>query len=269
MQVATVIINGKRSDNLSTLDRGLLYGDGVFETIAIKQGQPQYWQEHLQRLSLGCETLGFSSLNDILLKNEMEQLIDVDQRCVIKIIITRGIGTRGYAPSRHTLTRIIQKFPWPQFPAHYTSSGIDITLCDLRLVQRTRLAQIKHLNRLEQVLARSEWEDEYQEGLVCDLDDHIIEATSSNVFFEVDDGLVTPDLKRCGVVGILRNQVINYCSDNGIKLSVRDFGLDEVDTIKGMFLCNSIIGIWPVRNFNKLVMSKTAIINELMSVFNT
>jgi len=269
VQATTVIINGKRSDSLSTLDRGLLYGDGVFETIAIKQGQPQYWQEHLQRLNLGCETLGLSNLNDILLKNEMEQLIDIDQQCVIKIIITRGIGNRGYAPSRHALTRIIQKFPWPRFPAYYTASGVDITLCDFRLAQQTRLAQIKHLNRLEQVLARSEWEDEYQEGLVCDLDDHIIEATSSNVFFEIDDGLVTPDLKKCGVAGILRNQVINYCRDNGIKLSVRDFGLDEVDTIKAMFLCNSIIGIWPVRSFNKLVMSKTAVINKLMSAFNT
>lgn len=269
MQAAEVIINGRHGDSLSSLDRGLLYGDGVFETIAIKQGQPQYWEEHLQRLHLGCATLGLSSPDDVLLKNETQQLTGTDERCVIKIIITRGAGGRGYKPPRQSPTRVIQKFPWPQFPADYTASGIDVTLCDFKLTQQTRLAQIKHLNRLEQILARSEWDDEYQEGLVCDLDGHIIEATSSNVFFEVDNGLITPDLKRCGVAGVLRAQVIKYCNNKGIELSVRDFGLDDVGAIQAMFLCNSIIGIWPVRSFNELVMPRTAIIDKLMSIFNT
>ena len=269
MQAPAIIINGEQGDRLSSLDRGLLYGDGVFETIAVKQGQPQYWQEHLKRLYLGCKTLNIFGLDSALLENEVNQLINADEQCVIKIIVTRGIGDRGYKPTQQTLSRIIQKFPWPEFPPSYTEFGIDVTLCDFRLSQQTNLAQIKHLNRLEQVLARSEWDDEYQEGLVCDTDDNIIEATSSNIFFAIDNELITPGLAKCGVAGILRSQVINYCNNNDIKLSVRDFSLDEISNVQGMFVCNSIIGIWPVKGFNKLSMSKTAIIKKLMSVFNS
>ena len=269
MQTAAVVINGKCGDGLSTLDRGLLYGDGIFETVAVKQNQLQYWEKHLQRLRLGCEVLCLPGLDEILLKNEVRQLIGEEERCVIKIIITRGVGARGYKPPQGTQTRIIQKFPWPKFPPSYTTSGVDVKLCDFKLAHQTRLAWVKHLNRLEQILARNEWSDEYQEGLVCDTDGYIIEATSSNVFFEVGSGLVTPDLQRCGVAGVLRSEVVDYCNSNGIKLSIRDFGLDEVDKVQAMFLCNSIIGIWPVRHFNKLVMARTAIINELISVFNT
>ena len=268
MQFPAVIINGAQGDSLSSLDRGLLYGDGVFETVAVKQGKPQYWQEHLKRLNLGCEILGISGLDTSLLEVEVNQIIDGDTQCVIKIIITRGIGGRGYKPTQQKLTRIIHKFPWPQYPQSFTDQGVDVTLCDIRLSQQTKLAQIKHLNRLEQVLARSEWDDEYQEGLVCDSFDHVIEATSSNVFFEIDNGLITPDLTKCGVAGILRNQVINYCNNNNIKLSIRDFNLNEIQNIQGMFLCNSIIGIWPVKSFNNLSMSKTAIISKLISVIN-
>ena len=113
------------------------------------------------------------------------------------------------------------------------------------------------------------WADEYQEGLVCDQASHIIEATSSNVFFEVVGGLVTPELNGCGVVGVLRNKVISYCNNNDIQLSIREFSLSEISGIQGMFVCNSVIGIWPVKSFSNLVLPKTAIIKKLMSVFNT
>ncbi len=264
-----VIINGEPGDGLSTLDRGLLYGDGVFETIAVKQGRPQYWERHLQRLRLGCKALRLPGADEAVLKDEVRRLIGGDGRCVIKVIVTRGAGGRGYKPPRSAQTRIIQKFPWPQFPSGYVTSGVDVTLCDFKLAHQPGLAGIKHLNRLEQVLARSEWDDEYQEGLVCDTDGHIIEATSSNVFFEVGGGLVTPDLQKCGVAGVLRSEVIDYCNSHGIKLSVRDFGLDEVADIEAMFLCNSIIGIWPVRHFNELAVARTATVDELIAVFTT
>ena len=269
MPIPTTIINGERNGCLSSLDRGLLYGDGVFETIAVKQGQLQYWSDHLRRLNHGCKTLGFFGLDSSILKAETKQLIDADKRCVIKIIITRGIGDRGYKSTQQSLTRIIQKFPWPAYPASYTELGIDATICDIRLSKQTKLAKIKHLNRLEQVLARSEWNSEYQEGLVCDNDGHIIEATSSNIFFEIDNKLITPTLENCGVAGILRNQIIQYCNNNNIELLQRNFNVKEIQNIQAMFVCNSIIGIWPVRKFNNLIMPKTDIIKKLMSTFNT
>ena len=269
MSVSSIIINGEYNDHLSSLDRGVLYGDGVFETIAIKQGQPQYWQKHLQRLRKGCEVLKLSGLDEALLEAEFTEIIKDDAQCIIKIIVTRGIGARGYKITQQPISRIIQKFPWPNYPSSYYESGIDVTLCNFKLAHQPNLAQIKHLNRLEQILARSEWEDEFQEGLVCDVNNYVIEAISSNVFFQMDNELITPDLKYCGVAGIMRDNVMEYCDANELALTVRNFSLEEIDSISGMFACNSIIGIWPVRRFQHLSLPKTAIIEQLMSAFNT
>lgn len=268
VQSPAIIINGQVDEHVSSLDRGLLYGDGLFETIAVRQGQPRFWDDHLQRLQRGCRILGLACPDGALLGREVGQLVGTDRECVIKVIVTRGVGERGYRPGQHLPTRIIQKFPWPDFPAGFTESGIDVTLCDFRLSQQSRLAQIKHLNRLEQVLARSEWKDEYQEGLVCDTKDNIIEATASNVFFEINDKLITPDLRLCGVAGVLREQVINYCHHHDIELTIRDFSLEEAVSIEAMFVCNCIAGIWPVRRFNTAQLSRSAVIERLMSVFN-
>ncbi len=262
------MVNGQTAEYISSLDRGLLYGDGLFETIAVRQGHPRFWEDHLQRLQRGCEVLGLVSPDYSVLGREVVQLIGTDKQCIIKVIITRGVGDRGYNAVQQPVTRIVQKFPWPDLAPAFTDPGIDVTLCDFRLSQQPRLAQIKHLNRLEQVLARSEWKDEYQEGLVCDTRDHIIEATASNVFFEIDNRLITPDLKQCGVAGILRGQIINYCNHHDIELFIRDFNLQEIADIQAMFVCNSITGIRPVKRFNTLQLSRSAVTEKLMLAFN-
>jgi len=271
MQNPEVIVNGTQGDQLSSLDRGLLYGDGVFETIAVKQGKLQHWEDHLERLKQGCKVLGLQGLDVASLEKDTHQLVgsETNLKCVIKIIITRGVGGRGYKPTTQALTRIVQKFPWPEYPASLIKSGVKVTQCEFRLSKQSKLAQIKHLNRLEQVLARGEWEDEYQEGLVCDLDNNVIEATSNNVFFQVDNTLVTPDLAQCGVAGVLRKKVIEYCHANDIELAIRNFKQSEIKQIQAMFLCNSINGIWPVSSYCERKLSKTAIIDQLVAVFNS
>ena len=269
MQTSEVIINGVESDQLSSFDRGLSYGDGIFETMAVKQGVLQYWDDHLQRLQLGCEVLNLQDLDASLLKKEINQLIVSDSTCVIKVIITRGIGERGYKPTNNSLTRIVQKFPWPEFPSSYYENGVEVTQCKFQLSHQSALSKIKHLNRLEQVLARSEWDDQYQEGLVCDIDNSVIEATSSNVFFEQEDKLITPDLDRCGVAGVLRKRLIDYCHDNNIAVEVRDFKQAELNNIQAMILCNSIIGVWPVAAYCERRLNKTAIIDQLVAEFNS
>lgn len=269
MQVPTITVNGQACENVSALDRGLLYGDGLFETMAVRDGSIRFLEEHLRRLQTGCQVLGLEGLDHDTLTQEVAQAIDSDQECIIKVIITRGAGERGYRPVRQALTRIVQKFPRPVFPQAYEDPGIDVTLCKFRLSHQPRLAQIKHLNRLEQVLARNEWEDEYQEGLVCDIQDHVIEATASNVFFETNGGLVTPDLSQCGVAGILREQIIDYCHRHHIELSVRALRLAETADMDAMFVCNCIIGIWPVKRFDSLRFSRSELTRKLMSVFNS
>lgn len=271
MQNPEVIVNGTQGDQLSSLDRGLLYGDGLFETIAVKQGKLQHWEDHLERLKQGCDALGLQGLNVESLEKDAHQLVSSDPnlKCVIKIIITRGVGGRGYKPTTQALTRIVQRFSWPEYPASFIKTGVKVTHCKFRLSKQSRLAKIKHLNRLEQVLARSEWDNEYQDGLVCDLDNNVIEATSNNVFFHLDNTLVTPDLAQCGVAGVMRKKVIEYCHANDIELVIRDVKQSEIKQIQAMFLCNSINGIWPVSSYCERKLSKTAIIDQLVAEFNS
>ncbi len=271
MQNPEVIVNGTQGDQLSCLDRGLSYGDGVFETIAVKQGKLQHWEDHLERLKQGCNTLNLQNLDMASLEKDILQLVssETNLKCVIKIIITRGVGGRGYKPTVQALTSIVQKFPWPEYPASFIETGVKVTQCEFRLSKQSKLAQIKHLNRLEQVLARSEWDDEYQEGLVCDLDNNIIEATSNNVFFQVNNTLITPDLTQCGVAGVMRKKVIEYCYANDVEVDIRDFKQSETKQIHAMFLCNSVNGIWPVSSYCGRKLNKTAIINQLVAVFNS
>ncbi len=269
MQIPDVIINGVEADQISSFDRGLSYGDGVFETIAVKQGEIQYWDDHLQRLQQGCKALNLQGLDISLLKKEVDQLIDSELACIIKIIITRGLGERGYKPTKKPLTRIVQKFSWPEFPKSFQETGVEVTQCEFRLSSQSKLSKIKHLNRLEQVLARSEWEDEYQEGLVCDNDDNVIEATSANVFFQVENKLITPDVSQCGVEGVMRKKIIEHCQSNNIDIEIREFKLAEISSIQSMLICNSTIGIWPVAVYCGRELSKTAIIDQLIAVFNS
>ena len=263
-----VIINGQRDSQISSFDRGLAYGDGVFETIAVKQGKLIFWDDHLNRLIHGCDVLGIGGLDYNLLKSEVLSTISAKEDCVIKIIIARGVGGRGYKPEKNTHTRIIQKHPWPEHSEKLDQQEIEITQCAFRISRQSALSQIKHLNRLEQVLARSEWEDEFQDGLVCDTNENIIEGTSSNVFFECDNNLITPDLTHCGIEGVMRKKIIEYCLANKISLEIRDFKLSEINSIRGILLCNSIMGIRQVRTYCGRELDNTAIINRLITAFN-
>jgi 4-amino-4-deoxychorismate lyase len=243
-----VVINGQAIDGISSLDRGLLYGDGVFETLAVEDGKPRFWLRHLARLSAGCERLGIPQPEEKRLLEESLALIAGGERGVLKIIVTRGCAGRGYRPaSDATPTRIIQLHPCRDYPETCRASGVRVRLCRQRLGHNPVLAGIKHLNRLEQVLARREWEDpSIHEGLLLDGDEHLVEGTMSNLFVIRDRVLMTPDLRRCGVAGILRTVVMELAAKVPMPVQVRALGLDDLREADEVFLTNSLIGIWPV-----------------------
>jgi 4-amino-4-deoxychorismate lyase len=243
-----IVINGLATDGISSLDRGLLYGDGVFETIAVEEGRPRFWLRHLARLSSGCERLGITQPEGRRLLEEALAVISGITRGVLKIIVTRGCAGRGYRPAADAIpTRIIQLHPWPDYPETCRGSGVRVRLCRLRLGHNPALAGIKHLNRLEQVLARGEWDDPgIHEGLLLDADDHLVAGTMSNLFLLRDRVLMTPELSRCGVAGILRSVVMELAAKVPMPVEVRTLGLDDLQKADEMFLTNSIIGIWPV-----------------------
>lgn len=247
------IVNGQPVSELSVQDRGLAYGQGLFETLTLKEGNPQDWKLHMQRLELGANRLGIPFDNNLLdaLSDDLVKLLAAEalpERTVLKIILTRGAGGRGYAVTEPLApNRILQLNPFPAWPADPQQNGIRVILCETRLGLNPQLAGIKHLNRLEQVLARSEWQQsDIAEGLVCDMEGYLVEGTMSNLFWLRNGELFTPDLTYCGIDGIIRQRLIERVRELKIKVSVGRYQPADLLDADEVFMTNSVIGLWPV-----------------------
>lgn len=227
--------------------RALHYGDGLFETLCVRDGIIEFLDRHMQRLKAGCDRLQLAFTDWSGLATELRQCAVERPDAVVKIILSRGAGARGY---RYTVeqgvTRLVSTGPLPVFPRTFVSKGVAVRLCDLRLSPQPRLAGIKHLNRLEQVLARAEWAEEYPEGLLLDYNGQLIEGTMSNLFLVRAGRLYTPRLDNCGVAGVMRSVVLDLVGEQGIEREVGVLSPADLQDAEEVFLCNSLIGIWPV-----------------------
>ncbi|HET8806971.1 MAG TPA: aminodeoxychorismate lyase [Methylophaga sp.] len=247
-----ILINGLPEDRIDARDRGLQYGDGLFETIAFRQNHLELLDAHLARLQLGCKRLKLSvTSSDIcLIKTELQQITSALQNdAVIKIVLTRGVGGRGYQYAENIpLTRIISSHPMPEYPPSH-QQGVDIRICEQRLAINPQLAGIKHLNRLEQVLARNEWRDSrIAEGLMLDTSARLVEGTMSNILLFKNDELFTPDLTQCGIDGVMRNLLLAYARQQDWSVYETQLTLDDLLTADECLLCNSVIGVWPIKH---------------------
>jgi len=245
-----ILVNGKPDNRINISDRGLQYGDGVFETIAYRGGKAEFLDAHLSRLILGCErlTIPFQQLEQ--LKTELMTVLKelAENDAVIKIIISRGSGGRSYlSDTTVEPTRIISTHPLPTYPENHKKLGITARFCQQRLSENTSLAGIKHLNRLEQVLARNEWRDTaIAEGIMLDQHDNVIEGTMSNLFIVKSGVLLTAELNKSGVAGIIRAEIFNIATDNAIPCTQTSLSKSVLADADEVFICNSIIGIWPI-----------------------
>lgn len=245
-----MLVNGKSSSQISIEDRGLLYGDGLFETILCEDGEPVLFAEHMRRLQSGCKTLGFSGPDTQLLLAELKQ-VALQENCVVKIIITRGVRARGYHydANEENYTRIIYRSDLPNIPLSYYANGVRLYLCQHRLPENGKLAGIKHLNRLDQIVARSEWAQGFAEGITLSARDNIIEGTMSNIFVESNGKWLTPKLDLCGVKGVMREFILQNAEKLSIQCEETNITLAQVKSADAIFMCNSVIGIWPVVDF--------------------
>lgn len=244
-----MLINGVPGESISANDRGLLYGDGVFRTIRVQNGLLQSWPRHYSKLLHDCSTLNLECPSEQTLISELNQLIQHQADGVAKIIITRGISARGYAPPFHPhVTRILSTGAIPDYSETLASKGVRLHICRLQLAHQPRLAGIKHLNRLENVLAAAEWNDpDIAEGLLFDMAGKLIEATRSNVFLVRGGAIFTPDLANCGVAGVQRERVLDWARQNSVPCHISKLTMDELLDADEIFLVNSVIGLWPVR----------------------
>jgi 4-amino-4-deoxychorismate lyase len=241
-------VDGQPADALSLKDRGLAYGDGLFETIAVRDGQLVLLEGHLQRLALGCRRLAIS-IDQAVLNAELRAYAQQLGDGILKLIVTRGDSLRGYAanPSAQA-RRILQGSPPAAYPLAHAEQGIQLFPCVTRLSEQPLLAGLKHLNRLEQVLARAEWSDtEHAEGLMLDVSGRVIEGVFSNLFMVRDGALITADLSRCGVAGVMRGQLLFQAESQGIVTQTIDISLEQLHQADEVFVCNSVYGVWPVR----------------------
>jgi 4-amino-4-deoxychorismate lyase len=242
---ARVLVDGMSSGTVSVFDRGLSYGDGLFETVRFVGGDAPLWPRHMQRLQESGERLRLPIPDASLLLREALIVADGLDQAVVRITVTRGLGERGYAPPPAPQpTRIVAAFAAPTMQGEAYVHGIRLRWCEMRLALQPLLAGMKHLNRLEQVLARAEWSDpSFADGLVCDTDGNVIAATMANLFAVVDGVLVTPSVARCGVAGVARAEILaSHAAVHVVDIARKDLlRADEV------FLSSSVRGILPVQ----------------------
>jgi len=267
-----IFINGESKEHIEISDRGFQYGDGLFETIEVRDGLAVFLRQHLERLNSGCQRLYIPFPGAELLSFEARTLCRQQDstRVVLKIIVTRGSGGRGYRqPDVIQPTRVLSLHPYPDYPEVYTEQGVVARFCTTRLGLNPALAGIKHLNRLEQVMARSEWNDpDVQEGLMLDASDHVIEGTMTNLFYIKDNSLYTAALIHSGVAGIMRRIIMTISASHGLSVVEHEFTKDELLSADEVFVCNSIIGIWPIRQIGAVCFLVGPITQSIQSWLN-
>lgn len=259
------MINGAPGKSISVRDRGLTYGDGLFETIAVRHGKPRFIDYHIERLSAGCQRLKIPRPTEII--DEVRQIAAGCAFGSVKIILTRGVGARSYAPpERPTPTRIIGLTAAQPPAGDVYESGVAVRFCRATISTNPALAGMKTLGRLDQVMARSEWQDvQINEGLMCAEDGRVICGTMTNLFFVHDGNLCTPDLARCGISGVMRRVVMERAGLCGMDCAEVDIYPEDLRGAKEIFLTNSLIGIWPVSQLEDSPLEIGSITRRLMT----
>lgn len=242
-------IDGVVESRMSALDRGLNYGDGLFETMRLLDRAVRYLDRHLARLAQGCERLGISRVDFAALNHEIASIARTLDDGALKLIVTRGSGPRGYRPAgTERPTRVLAWSPPRVADASAGTDGVRVRYCSTPASVNVALAGVKHLNRLDCVLARSEWSDaDIAEGLMRDSQGAIVGGTMSNVFAVRGETIVTPRIDRAGVKGIMRGIVIEAAHGAGLVVEEQVLTAAHLAAAHELFLTNALIGIWPVR----------------------
>lgn len=253
-------LNGKPTEQSLAYDRGLAYGDGFFTTVLCNNKQPLNWQGHWRRIQLSLQTLKLGTLDQTQLIQELQTALtqsSFNGFCILKLIVTRGLGGRGYAPPKPAdLQRLIYVMPAP-FESVNAQSLVELTatVCKTSASINPSIAGLKHLNRLENVLARDEViEKGADEGLMFNDYGHLVGGTQTNVVLirQTADGqqALMPKLNLSGVQGTCLS-ALKELSLN-IRWQEQDITLADLHTAKALFVCNAVRGVQAIK---KLIIS--------------
>ena len=264
--------NGQPIDRVAIDDRALQYGDGLFETVAIRNGQPRLWDFHLDRLETGCKRLGLKRVARAALRELLEQGIGSGERraadATVKLVLSAGQSERDFGRAMPSETTVyIGIFAAAEVEEERYRDGVDAVLCDTRLALYSATAGCKTLNRLEQVLARSEVVAQGAfEGLTLDAEGRVICGTMSNVFTITKSSIATPSLERCGVAGVMRRHVMTVLQQHDRAVAASDISASDLLDADEVFLCNSQFGVIPVRRCGDRVWPEHPETRFVMSV---
>ena len=235
-----ILVNGEASTRVGVLDRGLAYGDGVFRTLRIEGGKPRWWQDHFSKLEADCRTLGMTCPGLDVWELDLSRLV-LPVSGILRLTVTRGEGPRGYAPpAAATPTRIVAIWKW--MPPDTSGAGLQVRVCGLRLGHQPALAGVKHLNRLENVLARGEWQDPaIREGILLDQGGLVVSGVTSNLFLWQHGRLRTPRLDRCGVAGVARGRLMDLAVRAGYGVEETEITLGDIYAADELMFTNSLM----------------------------
>ncbi len=277
------LINNEFKENISILDRGLSYGDGFFETMSWDYlgglAKPtlavEYWKRHYNRIKTGCDLMAIKlpDLNTLLRQRQKilhRSFSQSMQGGILKLIITRGVGGRGYKFENDTTPTIaFLTFPKTKLNPEIYKKGVKTKFCKTMLYSHNKLFGLKHLNRLDSVLARSEWNDEFFEGIFLDESNNLVEGTMTNIFFIKGETLITPLLEHSGIKGILRQVVIEKAKKFFKKTIISKINKEMLNDFDQMFLTNSILKVVPVKSLDRKNFFVGKNLEKLINFFST
>lgn len=266
-------LNGAEAAALPLPDRGLDFGDGLFETLLLKDGLPLYSELHLERLQAGCRTLMFPDCVDLVreqLQNVVAAIAARDWRwSAVRVTVTRGAGPRGYAPPEKAEPRIIIAATRLQEPSRRLPGPARLGLSSVRWPSQPLLAGLKHLNRLENVLAARECrEGGYDEAVMLDQGERPISVVAGNLFAVCDGRLLTPPLQSCGIAGTRRNLIMErWAPALGLDVCEEFMSLDQLQGAQELFYSNSLLGLRAVASLGQRSWSDHPVCASLYQLY--
>jgi len=259
------IITASETSNISTRDRALNYGDGFFTTAMVTDGQVEHWAYHKARLIECAQRLGFPALEFNALESHITQQVASQAQAVVKIVVTRGEGGRGYAPpSECNLNIIVSVLPYPDHYNSLTDAGISLAISPIKLAVQPHLAGLKTLNRLEQVLIKNALQTQHSDdALVLDYNNNVIETSAANIFAIKNNKVFSPRLDECGIKGVFLQSLCDK-----LTVEFKTVSVDDLTQADAVFLCNSLMKIVPVKSIGEHcfdIVYSQSLLNELLA----
>jgi len=257
------LINGKFKP-ISPFDRAFQYGDGIFRTFVVENKKPLHWKYHYKKIVEDCLAIKIKPPKEKDLLSDIQYLFKTNKKAVGKFIISRGMSERGYSFRKDiTHHRFLIKTQMPNYPKEYFNSGVDLYVCKQKL-NPSILSGVKHLNRLENIMARQEWADQhYVDGILLDQAGHVIECISSNIFMRFGQIIYTPKISDTGIKGVTRGLIIKIAKPLGFKIKEITFNLNKLLKADEVFITNSLFGVLQVKKIKNKTWQQQKLATDL------